>query len=153
MQAREDAFPLGHEPVVRLAAAQRRTDAAGTHLPQIASWPARIAPGRTSGALVDLSDFPPTLLDLAGAPPPPGLALDGQSFAPVLLGQGAGGRRWVFSQVQQRCFVRGRRYKLYGDGRFYDVAADPEEERDLSGDATLAGPRDGLQAVLDSLRR
>ncbi|MBI4881537.1 MAG: hypothetical protein HY812_18015 [Planctomycetes bacterium] len=41
--------------------------AAGRHVPQIASWPGRIAPGRTSGALVDLSDFLPTLLELAAA--------------------------------------------------------------------------------------
>ncbi len=127
--------------------------AAGTHVPLIASWPGRIAPGRASGALIDLSDFLPTLLELAGAPLPPGLTLDGKSFAPVLLGSGAGARRWVFSQVQERCFVRGGRYKLYDDGRFYDVAADPEEERDLAGDASVAGPRDGLRAVLDSLPR
>ena len=29
--------------------------------------------------------------------------------------------------------VRTDRYKLYGDGRFYDTQSDPQEKRDLTG--------------------
>ncbi|MFO7904463.1 MAG: hypothetical protein R6U98_17505, partial [Pirellulaceae bacterium] len=45
--------------------------------------------------------------------------------------------------------VRTARYKLYADGRFFDVQADPDEESDLAAGAV---PRD-LQAVYDHLRQ
>ena len=56
--------------------------------------------------------------------------LDGHSFAPLLtnplkpsprkfaFAEGRGGKAWV----------RTQRFKLYEDGRFFDVAADPAEE-------------------------
>lgn len=51
-------------------------------------------------------------------------------------------------------FARDTRWKLYGDGRLYDVGRDPLEERPVSAgqglpDAALARKR--LQAALDAM--
>ena len=79
-----------------------------THVPLIASWTGTSPVGAVSDALVDLSDFLPTLCDLAGIPPGP--AIDGKSFAPDLLGTGRSGREWVYWPQQRGC-ARDRRYR------------------------------------------
>lgn len=53
--------------------------------PLLAVWPGVIKPGTRTSAMVSWVDFTPTLLELAGGTPPPGL--DGKSFAGVLLGR------------------------------------------------------------------
>ena len=55
---------------------------AGTRVPLIIRWPGRIEPGSVSNDLVDVSDFLPTLAELAGAKLPQGVCLDGKSFVP-----------------------------------------------------------------------
>jgi N-sulfoglucosamine sulfohydrolase len=57
---------------------------AGIRVPFIASWPGVIAPDSRSDAIVSWLDLLPTLLELAGAPPP--REIDGLSFAGVLRG-------------------------------------------------------------------
>ena len=109
----------------------------GTRVPMIASWPGKIVPGQVSDALVDVSDFLPTLASLADARLPRDWALDGHSFAPVLLGDSQTAqtspslRKWVFAQRNSNAFVKDRRWKLYGDGRFYDTLDDPWEKHSL----------------------
>ena len=47
-------------------------------------------------------------------------------------------------------WVRGRRYKLYGDGRFYDLETDPAEHRPIKpGTGGTEAARSKLQSVLD----
>ncbi len=108
----------------------------GICVPLIASCPGRIAEGRVSEELLDISDVFPTLAELASAELPPGVTLDGRSFAGLLLGRDEAcvGRQWIFSQLGANRVVRDRQFKLYSDGRFYDVVADPLEERDLAAD-------------------
>ena len=138
-----------------------RTTDAGTRVPFIASWPGTIEAGAVSDALIDLSDFLPSLAELAGAPLPGDRVVDGRSFVPVLRGEQETARDWVFTDFRPRfprfsdaAFVQDRRFKLYEDGRFFDVAADVTERHplpaeSLSGDAASA--RAALQAVLDRL--
>ncbi len=57
----------------------------GIRTPLLAAWPGVIRPGMRTGALVSWVDFAPTLIELAGGVPPPGM--DGKSFANVLLGR------------------------------------------------------------------
>jgi N-sulfoglucosamine sulfohydrolase len=46
----------------------------GTRMPLAMRWPAKLqSPGRTSDALVHLSDLAPTFLEAAGVTPPPGM--------------------------------------------------------------------------------
>lgn len=104
---------------------------AGTRVPMLANWPGTIAPGQVVDDLVDLSDFLPTFAALAGAPSPAGVKLDGHSFVGRLLRGEASRRTWAFAQARGRFFVRTQQYKLYSDGRLFDVAADREEQTAL----------------------
>jgi len=155
----------------------------GTHVALVANWKGKVPAGKVSNTLVDFTDMLPTLLDLAGAPVPDSAKLDGQSFLPQLQGQTGKPRKWVFchyirngapadpgtekgrqklAQKQQLArvnkqlgrFARTQQYKLYDDGRFYDVAADVEEKHDLSGSEIVkeaAAARKMLQGVHDSM--
>lgn len=67
----------------------------GIHTPLIVAWPGRVEPGTRTEAMVSWIDILPTLLDVAGAPPPEGL--DGSSFLPVLLGEAATHREVIFT--------------------------------------------------------
>jgi arylsulfatase A-like enzyme len=60
----------------------------GIRLPMLLRWPAAgLEGGRELDALVHLTDWLPTLLDVAGAAPPAGLALDGVNVLPLLRGE------------------------------------------------------------------
>jgi len=140
------------------------TTDAGTHVPLIARWPGTIAPGVNSN-LVDSTDFLPTLLSAAGQKPSVHDQLDGISFYPQLLGQDGPRRPWVFCHYDPRPgwdkdqfghirFARDKRFKLYGDGRLYNVAADPLEQSPLSNAAISPDARRAkrkLQQVLDEM--
>ena len=47
-------------------------------------------------------------------------------------------------------FVRNQRWKLYSDGRLFDIKNDVQEERPLIGAKTVA-IRNELQAALDRM--
>lgn len=154
---------------------------AGTHAPLVVSWPGTIREGRRSDALVDLSDVLPTLVDAAGASMPEGLGSDGHSLVPHLRTGAPHPREWVFChylarppaeptdakarekalrrQAAQRAkkkvgrFVRTRRFKLYDDGRLYDVSADVLEERPIppgEGPPEARAARTRLRKLLGS---
>jgi arylsulfatase A len=113
------------------------TTDAGTRVPLVAIQPGTVPAGVVSRNLIDFSDFLPTFQELAGAPIPEGL--DGRSFAPQLRGQPGNPRAWMYCYYNPRPertmparFVRDQRWKLYGDGRFYDVANDPLEETPIT---------------------
>lgn len=124
---------------------------AGTRVPLLARWPGVITPGRGSTQLVDLSDFLPTLAALAGRTTPLAGPIDGMSFLPILRGGRESMRKHVFSMLGDERFVRGPQYKLYSDGRFFDVMADPTESRDLRDDPKIAGERQRLAQAMRSL--
>ncbi len=118
-----------------------RTIDYGVHVPFIASWPAGFEGGRTSGALVDLADFLPSMVEAADAALPDDRVVDGRSFLPVLRGETDSARDWVFTDFRPRfaripevTFVHDHRYKLYDDGRFFDYENDLEEENPLDAD-------------------
>ena len=132
------------------------TTDAGTHVPFIANWPGTIKPGQVSDALVDFTDILPTLLDVAGVKPPAEPALDGHSLLPMLMGTGRSPREWVYCWYSRDGkqniaeSARDRRFKLYRDGRFFDVAADPLEQQPLkSPDEDAEAARTRLAKVLE----
>ncbi len=91
---------------------------------------------RVTGSIdapVGLVDVMPSLLDLAGADPVPGV--QGESFVPLLAG-GQTRERLLFSQTEEAVAVRSATRKLirFEDGRteLYDLAADPGERRPLA---------------------
>jgi arylsulfatase A len=119
------------------------TTDAGNRVPLIGYCPGVIPAGQVSDDLIDFTDFIPSLLELAGADLPPGL--DGRSFLPQLRGQTGNPREWIFTYYNPRPertkpvrFVRNQRWKLYGDGRFFDVLRDPLEQRSLATASSTA---------------
>jgi arylsulfatase A len=127
------------------------------HVPLIASWPGQIASGKVSSDLVDSTDFLPTICEAAGVSIAAAGKIDGRSFLPQLRGETGQPRQWVYSWYSPRGeplreLAFNQRYKLYRGGEFYDVIADPAEQRPLtvalqSGEAVQAAKT--LQAALD----
>ena len=49
-------------------------------------------------------------------------------------------------------FVRDKRWKLYGDGRFFDVAQDPLEKRPIGDLAAVAGAAAAFRKLSAALK-
>jgi arylsulfatase A len=134
------------------------TSARGMRVPLIANWPGHAPAGSTNADLVDSTDFLPTICAAAGAQVPATLTFDGRSFLPQILGKKGQPREWIYTwfskdgQPPISEFVSTKKYKLYRDGRFYDLTKDPYEDRpprqiaELTGAEAAAGAR--LKAVL-----
>jgi len=146
-----------HAPVVsvmngrEIAGGKGRMTDAGTRVPLIANWPGVIEPGTECDALIDFTDFLPTLAEVCGAPLPEGVELDGESFLPQLLDPKAAGREWVFCEHKGRYWVRNQRWKLYNDGKFYDMANDPDERHPLGTDELSAEAAAARKLLADAL--
>ncbi len=91
---------------------------AGLQIPWLVRWPGRTEAGDVKDAFVSTVDLMPTFLDAAGVSLPEGLA--GHSLVPVLQGQAATVREYLFGEytshvpvhyLPQRT-VRDDRYKL-----------------------------------------
>ncbi len=140
---------------------------AGTHVPLVVNAPGMIAGGRVLDDLIDFSDFLPTLAQGAGLDLSAAGTLDGRSFWDRLQGKPGNPRDWLFTYYFPRPFatefdspyrhpevlyVRDKRYKLYADGQFFDVRADPDETRSIpDGDEASRLARAKLNAALESM--
>ncbi len=113
------------------------TNQAGTHVPFIANWPAKIKSGRVSRDLISSTDFLPTMCEMAGLARPENV--DGVSFLPELVGVSGTRRDWLYTwysprqqadmTVQECAF--DQHFKLYRTGKFFDLAVDPFEKHSL----------------------
>lgn len=119
----------------------------GIRVPLIARWTGRIAPGRTSDHLSAFWDLLPTLAELAGAAPPPGI--DGLSLVPTLLGNGNQKAHpflyWEFPGYGGQQALRLGRWKAIRHDmlrqahrdplaiELYDLESDVGETRDVAG--------------------
>lgn len=121
---------------------KNQTTQTGIRVPLIANWPGKITPG-TNANLVEASDFVPTLAELAGKPLPQDWQTDGVSFAPQLLGKKhPSPREWAFfwydprpgwdkEKFSRSIFALDHDYKLFTDGRFYDIAGETLREEPI----------------------
>lgn len=141
------------------------TTDAGTRVPMIVSWPGTVPAGMVSEGLVDFSDVVPTLHAAAGYTPRTDRPLDGFNLLPVFKGRHPTPREWSYcwylrdeevhpdpTEPNLRVFARTARYKLYRDGRFFDVLNDREELRPLSAadlDPATAAIHAQLLAVIE----
>ncbi|MEQ8556507.1 MAG: sulfatase-like hydrolase/transferase [Cyclobacteriaceae bacterium] len=115
----------------------------GTRVPMIANWPGTIAGGQVVDDLVDFSDFLPTFLDLAEAPEAVSQDIDGLSFSDLLYGKGKSKRSWTYAEESVLPvpggtapsgnnsglkYVRTTDWKLYNDGRLYEMKNDQFEQ-------------------------
>jgi arylsulfatase A-like enzyme len=124
----------------------------GGNVPLIVNSP-KLVPGGRTLALADFSDLFPTFCELAGARMPTDRVIDGRSFAAAVRGERFAGRTWIFNQYGTERVVSDGRYKLWGDGRLYDLGADFFETKDLatSRETAHVTAKRPLQAALDAL--
>lgn len=116
----------------------------GTHVPLIVRRPHGLV--GVNHNLIDFTDFLPTLCEAANVSFEHIPELDGKSFYPQLIGQSSQPREWVYCWYAPRkvydeaaqVFARDESYKLYRDGRFYEVRNDLEEQYPiLEADMTI----------------
>ncbi len=134
---------------------------AGTHVPLIANWLGTSPKGKICDDLIDFSDFLPTLAQVSRAEIPENLTVDGKSFLPQIKGERTTPREWVFCHYDPRwgnwkpCrFVRNKRWKLYDDGRLYDLHTDPLEKSPPMNNQNneIVAVRRRLQRILDKIK-
>jgi arylsulfatase A len=128
----------------------------GTHVPMIVGWPAGGKKNFTSSDLVEFSDFVPTFADAANEALPENI--DGRSFLNLLTNKPYSPRETIFihyyptttkASDRNGCFVRTTRFKLYSDGRFYDLETDKWEETELNT-TSLTGSQKKIFTQLES---
>lgn len=127
---------------------------AGTRVALLASWKGKSLKGSVNNDLVDFTDFLPTLADAAQISLPEGQVVDGQSFLPQILGEPAIPKEHLYmfyepkwGKFEKGIFVRDKKYKLYSDGRFYDLQQDVLEENPIDL-ATATGEAVAVQKKL-----
>jgi len=125
---------------------------AGTHVPLIANWPGTTPAGAVCEDLIDFSDFMPTLAELANGKLPE-VKIDGTSFAPQLRGKKGTPREWIYTEWSGESWARTKRWKLYRDGRLYDMTNDPQEKAPVAETAASKEIRSELQSVLNELKK
>ncbi len=122
----------------------------GTRVPAFFRWPGTFSPASVSGLAAHI-DFFPTFAELAGAPLPAGVKLDGRSLVPLLRNpRAAWPDRHLFTHIGRwpkgkaaeskyaQCRVRNSRYSMVNmnhgrDGwELYDLRADPGERTDIA---------------------
>ena len=160
-----------------------RTIDTGTHVPLIAYWRGVTPEAAVCEDLIDFSDFLPTFVDLSEAPVPPGLMHDGVSFLPQVQGRRGTPRDYIFCHYEKgkypyegqktragqgsepsqpkknklpyTRYVRDKRWKLYHDGKLFDVAADPDETAPIPAgiDEQADAVRGRFQAVLERMEK
>lgn len=107
--------------------------------------------------------FLPTLAELSGQRVPELWQTDGTSFAPQLFGRKGNPREWAFfwydprpgwdkDQFTRSIFALDHQYKLFSDGRMFDIKGVdlrevPLDLGELSGEARAA--RQKLQGAID----
>jgi arylsulfatase A len=141
----------------------------GASVPLLIRWPGRVKSGAVSEALVDFTDLAPTICDAAGAPLPTQNGFDGQSLLPLLSGARQSHKSFLytwgnFEQNSQKYkdparyraglldIVRDERWKLYSDGRLFDLASDYFEERPAGPGAEADAARRRLEQFREDLQ-
>ena len=145
---------------------KNRTTQTGIRVPLIANWPKGIKSGLNSN-LVESSDFLPTLAALAGKQVPSDWQIDGMSFEPQLFGDKGPVRDWAFfwydprpgwdkEKFSRSIFALDHDYKLFSDGRMYEISGVDlkEEQLDLSKLTPEAGvAREKLKGAIAKMMR
>ena len=125
----------------------------GIRVPMVAQWPGTIPAGRVSDHVWAHWDVLPTLADIAGAAAPP--SIDGLSMSRALRGQPQPTHKFLYWEFHERGFQqavrmgnwKAVRLKTGAALELYDLAADPQEARDLA-----ASRADVVATVEDYLR-
>lgn len=127
-------------------------NAAGMHVPLVVNWPGKIVSGKVCSDLVDSTDFLPTICQAAGIKLPADKHFDGQSFFPQLLGEPGTPRAWYYSWYAPRRqfvgeFAATADYKLFRDGRFFDLKRDIAQQQPLQVSSLTGEARQAAQLL------
>ena len=133
----------------------------GTRVPLIVSWPGTVMKDSVTDSITDFVDVLPTISAVAGIDRSQLGDIDGYSFLPLLKGETDATKGYAFtyfvdktSDTFQSYWARTQRWKLYDDGRLFDIRHDPEEQSPItaSEDGTEARQiRHRLEQVIHSL--
>ena len=113
----------------------------GIRVPLLAWWPGRIQPGSTNPLPVAFWDVLPTLAELTGQNPPPGL--DGLSFAPTLFGkEPARTHDHLYWEAHEKGYQQAVRMGAWKGVKLaasqplelYQLTQDPGEKQNVAGD-------------------
>lgn len=122
------------------------------HVPLVIYGPGLIQPSGYSDVLIDLTDFMPTFLDLAGGSVDNLQSVDGESFAPYLLGNPFVGREWISAQLDEARWLRTREWLLDGNGDLWFCGTEYDERNYqlvTPSDSLYASKKAELQLILD----
>ena len=123
----------------------------GTRIPAIARWPGRIQSGKIYESLMDFTDLLSTFAELSGGTPP-ATRLDGRSFAGLMTGGKYRPRSWVYAEQKGSHWIRTRDWKLYDDGRLFDMRNALSEEKKPVIQTSHPEQRDRLKEIMNRLR-
>ena len=117
--------------------AKGNTTNGGTHVPMIVSWPEKIRNKESHKGLIEFSDFYATFSEVLGVKN----TSDGKSFYNVLTQDNLDTRETAFVHYDPKWgkrvnqfrnhFARTENYKLYQDGKFYNLKNDVLEKEPL----------------------
>ncbi len=129
----------------------------GTRVPGIGNWPGHSASGKVCSDMIDPTDFLPTICEATSVNVPDELKIDGRSFLPQLRGEKGTPRDAHYlwynpsgGPTAKFEFAHDANYKLYADGKFFNVAKDGLEKTALD-DATLDDSAKSAKAKLQAL--
>jgi len=125
----------------------------GMREPTTAWWPGRVPAGTVCDAVATTMDVLPTLAALAGTKPPADRIIDGHDIRPLLFGQPGAASPWdafLYYQTNRLRAVRSGQWKLFADGRLYDLDADIGETTNVAKQHPDVVAR--LRAHLDKAR-
>ena len=94
------------------------------------------------------------ILEAAGVEVPSDFTVDGRSFLPQLRGQKGNPRDWIYCWYSRHGgskatfeFAMDKHYKVYADGRFFDLKTDIDEQHPLKDSALTPHARDAKQQL------
>jgi arylsulfatase A-like enzyme len=158
----------GHQPAGPFRGGKYSNFEAGTRVPFVVRWPARVKPG-VSDALMSQVDLIASFGALVGAPALGATAADAENVLPALLGTSKVGRRVLIEQAGVLSLRQGT-WKFIEPGKgariqketntelgndpepqLYDLSADPGERDNLA--AARPDKVGELRGLLDEIRR
>jgi arylsulfatase A-like enzyme len=163
--ASDNGYFLGEHGITGLSSpdgGKRNAYEESIRIPLLLRYPRRVPAGARQDAQVLNIDLAPTLLDLAGLPPP--APMQGKSWQPLLTGAVARLRgRFLYEYFHEPPYIpptmvalRRGDYKLIRyPGRpawreLFDLRADPYERRNLSADPASQGVLQIMRDALDA---
>ncbi|GMV95774.1 MAG: sulfatase-like hydrolase/transferase [Phycisphaerae bacterium] len=108
----------------------------GMHCPGIISWPGRVAENETRDQLTIGMDVFATIAEVIGAEPPPGVVIDGRSWAPLFRDAKAPGHERLFFEWANQHAVREGCWKLVENG-LINMTAENRNNRAQGPDAVF----------------